>query len=272
MQRLLEAINRGILRGLNEQNIELLSDLDDGNLDQLDSIQTKSVNNNVDFQIKHQLISDIQTGKISESLKEIINNPTNFDKFKGLIKANDTKHLNKLILIGQELFGDDGNFNWIDTSGITDMTYLFYNNYKFNGHIELWDVSNVTDMNNMFCSAYRFNQPIGDWDVSNVTNMQQMFWNAAKFNQPIRDWDVSNVTNMKGMFEYAREFNQPIGDWDVSNVIRFDKMFYSATQFKQNLSKWDVTDIFSTFTNMFDCSAMEYCLEYLPSTIRKQYM
>jgi hypothetical protein len=33
MKKLLEAINRGILRGLNENNIELLSDLDDENLD-----------------------------------------------------------------------------------------------------------------------------------------------------------------------------------------------------------------------------------------------
>jgi len=33
MKRLLEAINRGILKGLNENNIELLADLDDENLD-----------------------------------------------------------------------------------------------------------------------------------------------------------------------------------------------------------------------------------------------
>jgi hypothetical protein len=33
MKQLLEAINRGILRGLNENNIELLADLDDDNLD-----------------------------------------------------------------------------------------------------------------------------------------------------------------------------------------------------------------------------------------------
>jgi hypothetical protein len=33
MKRLLEAINRGILRGLSESNINLLSDLDDANLD-----------------------------------------------------------------------------------------------------------------------------------------------------------------------------------------------------------------------------------------------
>jgi hypothetical protein len=33
MKQLLESINRGILRGLRENNIELLTDLDDDNLD-----------------------------------------------------------------------------------------------------------------------------------------------------------------------------------------------------------------------------------------------
>jgi hypothetical protein len=33
MKKLLEAINRGLLRGLNENNIELLADLDDDNID-----------------------------------------------------------------------------------------------------------------------------------------------------------------------------------------------------------------------------------------------
>jgi hypothetical protein len=32
MKRLLEAINRGILKGLTENNIELLADLEDDNL------------------------------------------------------------------------------------------------------------------------------------------------------------------------------------------------------------------------------------------------
>ena len=40
---------------------------------------------------------------------------------------------------------------------ITNMHNLFYENYMFNGHIELWDVSNVTDMSYMFCQAYEFN-------------------------------------------------------------------------------------------------------------------
>jgi len=37
------------------------------------------------------------------------------------------------------------------------MSDLFYENKKFNGHIELWDVSNVTNMENMFQFAEKFN-------------------------------------------------------------------------------------------------------------------
>jgi hypothetical protein len=53
--------------------------------------------------------------------------------------------------------GNNGNFNWIDTHDITDMSQLFEENIKFNGHIELWDVSNVKDFNRMFNEARAFN-------------------------------------------------------------------------------------------------------------------
>ena len=224
MKNLLDIINQGVFRGLNEHKIELLTDLEDDALGQLNSIQAKSMNNKIDQSIKGQLTRAIQTGEIYDGLKRFINDPNNFCSLKGIIKANDKDHLRELIEIGQELLGNDGNFNWIDTSGITDMTTLFFDSY-FNGHIELWDVSNVTNMRRMFEGAVSFNQPIGNWDVSNVTNMKYMFAHAYKFNQPIRDWDVSNVTDMDKMFEYALKFNQPLYNWDVSKVIYYDRTF-----------------------------------------------
>ena len=245
MKKLLEAINRGILRGLNEQNIELLADLDNEHLDQLDSLQTKSFNDKIDgsiMAVRQQLLQAIQTCKLPSGLKRIINDPNNFSKFKWLIKANDTAHLKQLIKIGQILFGYNGNFNWIDTSKITDMSELFYYS-DFNGHIELWDVSNVTDMNHMFAFTNNFNQPIGDWDVSNVINMGYMFHHADKFNQSIGDWDVSNVNNMDHMFCTAEKFNQPIGDWDVSNVATMEGMFCNAYKFNKPIRDWDVSNV-----------------------------
>ena len=114
--------------------------------------------------------------------------------------------------------GNKGDFNDIDTSLITDMSWMFYENKKFNVDISQWNTSNVTNMTSMFEGAKSFNQPIGDWDTSKVTDMGYMFNGAESFNQPIGDWDTSKVTNMEWMFRHAESFNQDISNWKVNNV------------------------------------------------------
>ena len=96
--------------------------------------------------------------------------------------------------------GNEGNFNDIDTSEITNMSGLFESMDKFNGDISNWDVSNVTNMHSMFYGCKSFNCDISNWDVFNVTNMSYMFCVCKSFNQDISNWKVSNVTDMSFIF------------------------------------------------------------------------
>ena len=129
------------------------------------------------------------------------------------------------------------------TSGITDMSNMFFGVTAFNQDIGSWDVSSVMNMGGMFGSAPAFNQDIGSWNVSSVMNMGGMFNTAAAFNQDIGSWNVSSVADMGGMFRSAAAFNQDIGSWNVSSVADMSNMFRSAAAFNQDLSNWCVSAI-----------------------------
>ena len=192
---------------------------------------------------------------IEKAVKDILNdnnisgdiiNELNDDLYTSIYKVKSKKDL-QYIVTWYSNNHPDCSMNWLDVSGITDMSRLFSGEFdeknNYDGDISKWDTFNVTDMSYMFYYAKSFNQSIGDWNVSSVTNMNHMFACAYHFNQPIGDWDVSNVTDMNGMFASAYHFNQPIGNWDVSMVTNMRYMFYNAQNFNQDISGWDVSNI-----------------------------
>ena len=134
----------------------------------------------------------------------------------------------------------DGPIESWDTSGVTDMSFLFKNRRRFNRNISNWDVSSVTNMRAMFKGASLFNQPL-NWDVSSVTTFRSMFFFAVNFRSDLSRWDVSSALDMTLMFGYAARFQSNLGQWKVEGVTKMDFMFRHAEKFDSNLELWSLS-------------------------------
>ena len=131
----------------------------------------------------------------------------------------------ELVEIIENRISNDGpncDLNDIDTSLITDMSWLFEES-EFNGDISKWNTSNVADMSYMFGYS-NFNGDISKWNVSKVKNMSYMFF-YSNFDGDISCWDVSKVNQMEYLFAKSK-FNQNVSKWKINNKCCVTDMFY----------------------------------------------
>lgn len=130
---------------------------------------------------------------------------TNDRTFKPKTREELLDLVNRLI----EERGLNADLNDIDTSLITDMSFIFCES-DFNGDISKWDVSKVENMTSMFFNS-EFNGDISKWNVSGVKEMRYMFA-YSEFNRDISNWNVSKVEITKDMFKNSPlQGNEP--DW-----------------------------------------------------------
>ena len=173
--------------------------------------------------LKESILSTTKVGRFDEwnTFKRENAHPKTREELLGTIKQ------------AMKLKGNKVDLNWIDTSAIDDMSYLFKNS-KFDGDISKWDVSNVKNMACMFQGSV-FNGDISEWDVSNVEDLSFMFYDS-EFNGDISKWDVGNAEIIYGMFRRSK-FNGDISKWDVSKVRNMDYIVFGSP-LEKNPPKW----------------------------------
>ena len=112
-------------------------------------------------------------------------------------------------MIEQELKrqGRDVDLNFIDTSEITDMSYLFNGLYIGYIKIDEWDTSNVTDMDGMFMGCCELNADLSSWNTKNVRRMNRMLSNCFDFKCDLSEWDVSNVIYYNSIFNMCNNMS-----------------------------------------------------------------
>jgi surface protein len=121
------------------------------------------------------------------------------------------------------------------------------------GPIASWDTSGVTDMEWLFAYKRDFNEDISRWNVSNVVNMSYTFYLATSFNGDLSRWNVSNVVNMVSTFYGATSFNGDLSGWDVGQVRNMGATFANTTSFDRQLGgAWATSTASKTY--MFDNS------------------
>ena len=172
------------------------------------------------------------------------------------------------IIIKEHYKNNNYNLNDIDVSKITDLSYLFRNDYctydeKFN--ISNWNVSNVENFSGMFYDCEKFNCDLSKWDVSNSVNFSDMFWNCNEFNSDLRNWKVHKCKDFSAMFNRCHKFNSDLSDWDVSNGNNFTMMFSNCHNFNSDLSNWNIKDKSYICEMFYNCSIDD---KYKPKGIK----
>ena len=113
----------------------------------------------------------------------------------------------------------------IDTSQVTNMSYMFYGCRALTTVPDM-DTSQVTTMQSMFYNC-RALTTVPDMDTSQVTDMQSMFYNCRALTT-VPDMDTSQVTNMSSMF-YGCSSLTTVPDMHTSNASDVGRMFYGCS-------------------------------------------
>lgn len=142
----------------------------------------------------------------------------------------------------------------VNTSKVTDMSYMFSECKAPYLDLSSFDVSNVTNMSYMFqfCTS-EIN--IDGWDTSKLTNASNMFYSFTNNNKylDLSVLDFSNVTKADNMFDNCNVNNIDIRNLNLNLAKLSNLPFKSVKGAVLDLSKYDITGLKSTYQLCYFC-------------------
>ena len=119
--------------------------------------------------------------------------------------------------------------NYLNTSLVTDMSYMFCNCPKLQTlDVSHFNTSQVKNMRAMFGLCYELQAlDVSHFDTSQVTDMCSMFWADNKLTSlDVAGFNTSKVTNMIGMFQACFALTSlDLSHFDTSQVTNMNQMF-----------------------------------------------
>lgn len=150
----------------------------------------------------------------------------------------------------------------LDTSNITDMSYMFGNCLKLTSlDLSGFDTSRVIDMSHMFddCTSLQ-SLNISGWDTSRVTDMSDMFNMCSSLTSlGLSTFDTSRVTNMFGMFDGCGSLTSlDLSGFDTSKVTEMSYMFHHCGSLASlDLSTFDTSRVTGMGYMFYYCQSLK---------------
>ena len=151
--------------------------------------------------------------------------------------------------------------NYLNTSEVTNMAYMFYYcNKMTNLDLSHFNTSKVTDMNSMFYTCNKLvSLDLSSFNTANVNNMKFMFYLCSTLKSlDLSSFNTANVTNMRYMFcgcSDMTSFN--LGSFNTSKVTNMQSMFNNCNKLQTIYvgSGWSTSAVTVTSSN----SMFSYC-------------
>ena len=148
----------------------------------------------------------------------------------------------------------------MNTSNITDMSYMFRYCENLTSVICDWNTSQATTMSHMFANCSNLLQlDVSNWNTSKTNQMQYIFGMCISLSSlNVSNWDTSQVTNMEGVFNNCSSLTSlDVSNWNTSNVTTMVSLFRMCSSLTSlDLNNWNtskVTDLTNTFK---ECKAL----------------